>query len=118
MSASDERQRELDRVSDERQRELDRAFDELEREVPERALPFVRWLRTPASRKVRLPVGGFFMLGGVLWFVPGLGVEMLPIGLLIVAQDVPILKRPVARSVRSLNHHWVRLKQRNSRRKP
>lgn len=94
------------------QRELDRAFDGLEQEVPDRVARAIRWLRSPASRWVRLPLGLLFIIAGLLWFLPVVGIEMLPIGLLLVAQDVPFLKKPVGRGMLWLEHRWARWKKR------
>ncbi len=38
-----------------------------------------------------------FILGSALWYLSVLGIEMLSIGLLLIAQDVPFLRRPVGR---------------------
>lgn len=92
------------------QRELDRAFDELEREVPERLARVIGWLRSPASRWVRIPLGVLFIAGGLLWFLPVVGIELLPIGLLLIAQDVPFLKKPVGRGMLWLVHKWQALR--------
>lgn len=104
-------------MSDEGQRTLDRAFDELEEEVPDRVTRAIRWLRSPASRKVRIPLGVVFIAGGLLWFLPVVGIEMLPIGLLLIAQDVPFLRKPVGRALLWLEHQWRRLRERHRARK-
>lgn len=91
---------------DDGQRELDQAFDGLEREVPGRVARAIRWLRSPASRTVRIPLGVLFILGGLLWFLPILGIEMLPIGLLLIAQDVPFMKKPVGRGLLWIERKW------------
>lgn len=49
-------------------------------------------------RLVRVPVGIFFVLAGFLGFLPVLGFWMLPLGLLLLAVDLPAL-RPVVSSV-------------------
>lgn len=99
-------------MSNEGQRELDRAFDGLEQEVPDRVARVIRWLRSPASRKVRIPLGVLFIIAGFLWFLPVVGIEMLPIGLMLIAQDVPFLKKPVGRAMLWLERRWMRWKQR------
>jgi hypothetical protein len=99
-------------MSKQGQRDLDRAFDGLEEEAPDRVARAILWLRSPASRKVRIPLGVLFIVGGFLWFLPVVGIEMLPIGLLLVAQDVPFLKKPVGRAMLWLEHRWLRWKQR------
>lgn len=93
------------------QRELDRAFDELEQEVPDRVARAIQWLRSPASRWVRIPLGVLCIAGGFLWFLPVLGIELLPIGLLLIAQDVPFMKKPVGRSMLWLVNQWRALRE-------
>ena len=44
---------------------------------------------------IRIPVGLLLVLGGVFSILPGLGIWMLPLGLLLMASDVPFLRRPV-----------------------
>jgi hypothetical protein len=102
-------------MADDGGKELDRAFEGLEGEVPDRVSRAIRWLRDPEARWIRLPVGALFILGSALWFLPVLGIEMLPIGLLLIAQDVPFLRRPVGRAVLWLEHKWVALRRRWTR---
>jgi hypothetical protein len=104
-------------MSEEGQRELDRAFDGLEREVPDRVARAIRWLRHPKSRKIRIPMGVLFIIGSALWFLPVVGIEMLPIGLLLIAQDVPFLKKPVGRAMLWLERKWMALKERRRAKK-
>lgn len=77
--------------------ELRAAFKRLERLLPNRMASALRWLRHPASRWARLPVGLVLILGGIFSFLPVLGVWMLPLGLMLIASDVPFLQRPMAR---------------------
>ncbi|PTM41656.1 hypothetical protein [Bosea sp. 124] len=77
--------------------ELRVAFKRLERSLPPRVATKLRWLRHPASRWVRVPSGVALVVGGVFSFLPVLGVWMLPLGLMLVASDVPVLRRPMAR---------------------
>jgi hypothetical protein len=99
-------------MADDGERELDRAFDELEQEAPDRVSRAIRWLRDPRARWIRLPLGALFILASALWFLPVLGIEMLPIGLLLIAQDVPFLRGPVGRAMLWLEHKWVALRRR------
>jgi len=39
------------------------------------------------------------LIGGCFWFLPILGLEMIPIGLMLIAIDVPFLRGPVARMI-------------------
>jgi hypothetical protein len=47
-------------------------------------------------RLVRVPIGILLFLGGFLWFLPVLGLWMLPLGLLLLALDLPMLRPPVS----------------------
>ena len=77
--------------------ELRFAFKRIERELPARLAGAMRWLRHPASSWVRIPAGLAMMIGGVFSFLPILGVWMLPLGLMLLAADIPFLQRPMAR---------------------
>lgn len=99
------------------QRVLDEAFDGLERESPGAVTRFIRWVRHPKSRWVRIPLGLLFIASSFFWFLPVVGIEFFPIGLLLIAQDVPILKRPVGKLLLWLEDKWVSLRQRRRREK-
>jgi hypothetical protein len=73
------------------------AFWHLERELPERVARILQGLRQPDARWVRIPVGAVCVIGGVFSFLPVLGIWMLPLGLLLIAYDVPVLRQPVGR---------------------
>ena len=90
---------------------LNEALDELERETPDRVTRMIRWLRTPEARRVRLPLGILCIIASFFWFLPVIGIEYLPIGLLLIAVDVPFLRRPVALFVLWLEDRWVALKR-------
>lgn len=91
--------------------ELDRAYDELEQEVPDRVSRAIRWLREPKARKIRIPLGVLFIIGGFFWFLPVVGLEMIPIGLLLIAQDVPFLRKPVGRAMLWAEGKWRALRR-------
>jgi hypothetical protein len=91
--------------------ELDKAFDKLEQETPDFLTRAICWLRKPKARVVRLPLGILFIVAGLLWFLPVVGLEFLPVGLLLVAQDVPFLRRPVGRMTLYLLDRWVHLRK-------
>jgi hypothetical protein len=76
-------------------RVLRNAFQRLEQEEPERVARILRKLRHPDARWVRIPIGVLCIVGGVFWFLPVLGLWMLPLGLLLIAYDVPVLRKPV-----------------------
>lgn len=86
---------------------LRRAFQSLERELPERAAQAVRSLRHPDARWVRIPIGILSVIGGIFSFLPVLGIWMLPLGLLLIAYDVPVLRKPVGRFTIWSTQKWV-----------
>jgi hypothetical protein len=90
---------------------LRRAFRRLEEEVPRSAARALRRLRHPDARWIRLPLGGLLVLGGVFSILPVLGLWMLPLGLLLIAYDVPVLRRPVARFTLWGIARWRRWRQ-------
>ena len=87
--------------------ELDRHFVWFEAKLSPRPAGFVRWLRKPSSRLVRIPLALLLVVGGVLSFLPILGLWMLPLGLLLIAQDVPFLQAPLARMLGWIERKWI-----------
>lgn len=76
---------------------LNEAFERLQRMLPEPLSRALRWLHHPRSRLVRIPLGVLCIIGSFLAFLPVLGIELLPLGLLLIAQDIPFLHRPIGR---------------------
>lgn len=66
---------------------LDRLIDRL----PDRFRATVRWLRRPGAAGIRIPAGVLLTCGGVFGFLPVLGFWMFPLGLVLLADDVPPL---------------------------
>jgi len=99
------------RRGDKRDDELEEAFDKLEAEAPDFLTRAIVRLRKPRARIPRLVLGGLFIVAGFLWFLPVVGLECLPIGLLLVAQDIPFLRRPVGRMTLYLLERWVRVRK-------
>jgi hypothetical protein len=77
--------------------DLDELFDRLERVCPRYLRRLIHVLREPRLRWARTIAGILLIIGSMLWFLPIVGLEMLPIGLMLIAIDVPFLRRPVAR---------------------
>jgi len=48
---------------------------------------------------VRLPIAVLFILGGLLSILPFLGLWMLPVGLLLLAVDLPLLRAPLSNTM-------------------
>jgi hypothetical protein len=70
--------------------------------LPPRVGGAVSYLLRPKSRWVRIPAGVLLLGGGLLAFLPVLGVWMLPVGLALLAEDVPAF-----RSTRSKVLDWI-----------
>ncbi|MFC0239674.1 hypothetical protein [Rhodopseudomonas telluris] len=87
--------------------ELERHLAWFESRLPPKPAHFVGWLRKPSSKYVRLPLGVLLVGGGLLSFLPVLGLWMLPLGLVLIAQDVPALEKPTARSLGWLERKWL-----------
>jgi len=85
-------------------------MERFEARLPDRIARAARWLRQPDSRPVRIPVALLLILGGVFSFLPVLGLWMLPLGLLLVAVDVPALRPPLTRVLRWIEQKLPRQK--------
>lgn len=88
---------------------LDRAFDKLEEHAPPRLRRLIQKIRRPEARWIRLPLGVLCIVGSFLSFLPVFGVWFLPLGLLLIAQDVRFLRRPVGNMTLYLFERWERL---------
>jgi hypothetical protein len=93
-------------VSEHSKRELDRHFAWFESKLPPRPAKFVAWIRKPSSILVRIPLAILLIVGGIFSFLPILGLWMLPLGLLLFAQDVPVLQKPLARMLGWIERKW------------
>jgi hypothetical protein len=65
-----------------------------------------RALREPSAKLVRIPTAGLLIFGGVFSFLPVFGLWMLPLGLLLLAVDLPSLRPPMARLLRWIERRW------------
>lgn len=107
MSAASDEQRARSAGATGRPAGGDPRLDALVRRLPPRLASTVDYLLRPSSRWVRIPSGALLVVGGVLSFLPVLGIWMLPLGLALLAEDVPAL-----RAYRSTVFDWI------ERRKP
>lgn len=95
---------------------IHRQFDRLERRIPAPLARALAFLRRPWARLIRIPVGLVFVVGGVFSFLPLLGIWMLPLGLLLLAIDLPILRGPVGHGIVRLRW-WLTNRWRHFRRR-
>ena len=94
-------------MSEHHRAELDRHFAWFEGKLSPRLAGFVGWLRKPSSRYARIPLAILLIVGGIFSFLPVLGLWMLPLGLLLFAQDVPVLQGPLARMLGWVERKWI-----------
>jgi hypothetical protein len=105
-------------VTDKNERRLDRWFHRIENALPNFGARSLRWLREPSSRWVRVPAGLLLIIAGLFGFLPVLGFWMVPLGILLLVQDIPFLRRPTDRTLAWLERGWTTLKRRFRRRQP
>jgi hypothetical protein len=78
-----------------RERRFQRQFDALARLIPPLRGP-MSTLRRDSWFPVRFPLALILIAGGFFAFLPVLGVWMLPLGLLLLAVDLPVLRGPIS----------------------
>jgi hypothetical protein len=72
-------------------------------------------VRRPGWLIVRLPLALLLVLGGIFSFLPVLGLWMLPLGLAILAVDIPPLRKPVG-DMLVRGQRWIAMLRRRFRR--
>ena len=92
-------------------------MDRLQGHLPDWAARNLRRLRQPRAVWVRVPAGVVLVGGGVFSFLPVLGIWMLPLGLALLAVDVPPM-RAAARPRAALHQRQDRKAQERPRRRP
>lgn len=90
--------------------DLDSELDRLQERLPNGVSRVMDKARSPAAAPYRIPLGIALTAGGIVGFLPILGFWMVPLGLALLAQDVPVMRPPLARVVA-----WVNRKQRGVR---
>jgi len=84
--------------------------------LPQRLRRTLRSLRQPSRRWLRIPAGLLLILGGLLAILPILGIWMLPLGLVLLAEDVPVLRSLRSRLLDWIEHRhpaWLQADQRH-----
>lgn len=67
---------------------------------------FGKKISLPQSALMRRCIGGTFLVGGVLGFLPILGFWMLPVGLVILSHDSPKIRRMRRKSDVAIVRWW------------
>lgn len=89
----------------------DARVDRLTGRLPARVRDAITWLRRPSRRPVRLVVAVALIGGGVLSFLPILGLWMLPLGLALLSEDIPALKPRLEASARAIEGFLSRFRK-------
>ncbi|WP_050764092.1 hypothetical protein [Beijerinckia indica] len=95
-----------DENAEHRERRLELLIDRL----PPRLRQVIRGLRQPGRPWRRRTAGVLFICGGFLAILPILGLWMLPLGLLLLAEDIPLLARGCDRAldwIERYRPHWL-----------
>jgi len=87
----------------------ERRLEKLISHLPRGLARFIRWTRKPQMFWLRLPLSLAFIIGGFLAILPVFGVWMIPLGLVLLAQDFGPVRRGVYRLVNwtaKRRPHW------------
>jgi hypothetical protein len=91
-------------------RELNRYVDRLRAYLPDWLCRTVKWLREPDRLIARVMVSLVLVVGGLFSFLPVLGLWMLPLGLIIISQDLTFLQRPLLHLFGWTEHQYGNLR--------
>lgn len=92
-----------------RKDELIGEIDRLEGHLPRWVVRLLQTTLAPGAVWVRVSLAIVLMAGGFVGFLPILGFWMLPLGLALLAIDVPFLRRPMARLLAFINGKLVKV---------
>lgn len=67
---------------------------------------FGRSVPLPASTVLRISLGLLLCMGGLLWFLPMVGIWMLPLGFAVLSVDIPIVRRWSGRTAVRLRRRY------------
>lgn len=86
-----------------RKDDLYRELERLQGHLPDWAGRLLGKAWAPGAVWVRVPLALALMAGGVVGFLPILGFWMVPLGLALLALDLPFLRGPMARFLAFIN---------------
>jgi hypothetical protein len=86
--------------------DLDRQLASFADRLPNSMARLANWMRQPSSRWVRIPAAIALICGGIVGFLPVLGFWMIPLGLALIALDVPFLRSPLSRLLAWIERRW------------
>ena len=74
-------------------------------------------LLRPSAIWIRIPLGIVLIFAGLFGFLPILGFWMIPVGALLLSEDIPVLRRPTMRALAVFQRWWDRARERMARRR-
>jgi hypothetical protein len=86
-------------LNQEQQALAERRLNGLIERLPGWLESFVRWVRQPKLVWLRAILGVLLMIGSVFSILPAFGIWMLPLGIILLAQDIAPLRRLVYRLI-------------------
>ena len=89
----------------------DARVERLTGRLPGRLRDAVTWLRKPSRRPARLAAALVLIGGGLLSFLPILGLWMLPLGFALLSEDIPALKPRLEAMARAVERFVSRFRK-------
>ncbi len=83
--------------------DLNKQLDTLNKHLPDWMARSVDRVRQPGAVWVRVPLAIVLVAGGFVGFLPVLGFWMIPLGVALLALDVPFLRAPLAKFLGWIN---------------
>lgn len=80
--------------------------ERLIRRLPDRLQKAAAWLRRPSSRWIRIPAAVLLIVGGCLSALPVFGLWMLPLGVILLAEDVRRARQIRDRLLAFIERRW------------
>ena len=99
-------------MNDKPTRRFERQFDRIERSVPPQLARAFARLRSRRATLIRVPLAILLVIGGIFSILPVLGLWMLPLGLLLLAIDLPALRGPMAALIVRFRRWWANRRKR------
>ena len=93
--------------------EVDSRLKTVERHLPRTPAKAVHWARKDLAKWARIAIGSTLVIAGVCSFVPIWGYWKIPVGLLLLAKDIPFLRGPMIRFVDWGERKWQHWKRRD-----
>ena len=86
--------------------DLDEELDRLQARLPHKVSRFMQKVRSPEVAPYRIPAGIALTAGGIVGFLPILGFWMIPLGLIVMAKDIPPLQPVLVRFLDWVERKW------------